>query len=60
MMLGAGGGLDMYLHQARLLAQKAFREAQMMFLPSFSDLFGLKHLTRGTMKCLICDVLLDH
>ena len=24
------------------------------------NLFGLKYLTRGTMKCLICHVLLDH
>lgn len=42
------------LDQGRLPTQKAFRKAQMMGL---FDLFGLKYLSRGTMKCLIYDVL---
>lgn len=48
----------LYLDQDRLLLRRPSQGPAVMFSPSPFNLFSLKYLTRGTMKCLICHVLL--
>lgn len=67
-MLGVRGGLDLSVRDLRTrirtdsLLRRSFTQAQRRFtvFALLFDLFGLKYLARGTMKCLVYDVFLDH